>query len=303
MNTEALTKLSQKSIYLGTSSWKYEGWKGLIYNDRYCSAKEFEARCLTEYAKTFSVVGVDHTYYAPPSSKMIDRYKQQTPDHFRFILKAPDALTLRYFPSIPRYKTKAGKLNPQFLSLDYFKEQLFPKFQEFENKLESVIFEFSHFKKGTIESGSVFLHELTHFISKVKNTCPVPMAVEIRNRAWFVPRFLEKLIELKVTPVLNSWTLMPSPPEQIQLLKTFDFDKVIVRLLLKPQVRYQEAVNRFSPYSQIQDPQIETRKAVADLIKYCLESGKSCFILVNNRFEGCAPLTIKGILETLLESD
>lgn len=303
MNSETLTQLAQNSIYLGTSSWKYEGWKGVIYHDHYQSTKQFEAHCLAEYAKFFPVVGVDHTYYSPPSSNTIDRYKQQTPDHFRFILKAPDALTLRYFPHIQRYKTKAGELNPNFLSFEYFREQLLPRALELEQKLASVIFEFSHFKKGTIESGSAFLNELTRFISEVNNTYPIPLAIEIRNRAWLVPRFLEKLLELKVTPVLNSWTLMPSPRDQIQLLNNFDFDKVVIRLLLKPKVQYQEAVNRFSPYSQIRDPQIETRKAVADLIKRCLASGKSCFILVNNRFEGCAPLTIKGILEILSGSD
>lgn len=299
MNSQLLYSLSQRSIFFGTSSWKYEGWKGLVYKKDYPSTKRFEGDCLTEYAQTFPLVGVDHSYYSLPSSKTIKRYQEQTPDHFRFILKAPDALTLRYFPHISRHQKKAGQTNPHFLSINYFKENMIPVVSEFQPKLASLIFEFSHFRKGTIESGSSFLDLLAHFFSELNTQYQIPLGVEIRNRTWLVPRFFETLMALHVTPVLNSWTLMPSLIEQIQTLRVYDFPAVIFRLLLKPQVVYQEAVNRFSPYSKIQEPQVEVRKAIADFIKYRLASGKACYILVNNRFEGCAPLTIEGILAHL----
>ena len=38
----------QSNIYLGTSSWKYEGWQGMVYNKHYPSKKAFRQRCLTE---------------------------------------------------------------------------------------------------------------------------------------------------------------------------------------------------------------------------------------------------------------
>ena len=48
----ALHALADQGVFLGTSSWKYDGWLGSIYNrDRYLtrgrfSRKKFEAECL-----------------------------------------------------------------------------------------------------------------------------------------------------------------------------------------------------------------------------------------------------------------
>ena len=50
-----LQALAQDGIYLGTSSWKYEGWLGSIYSqDHYqtrgkFSQKKFESDCLRDY--------------------------------------------------------------------------------------------------------------------------------------------------------------------------------------------------------------------------------------------------------------
>jgi len=52
-----LRKLAAQNILIGTSSWKYEGWLGQIYNrDRYVtrgkfSRKRFEETCLQEYGQ------------------------------------------------------------------------------------------------------------------------------------------------------------------------------------------------------------------------------------------------------------
>jgi hypothetical protein len=52
---ERVAALARDGIYVGTSSWKYEGWLGLIYTpERYttrgkCSHAKFEATCLAEY--------------------------------------------------------------------------------------------------------------------------------------------------------------------------------------------------------------------------------------------------------------
>ena len=52
-----LRELTHDNIWIGTSSWKYEGWLGQIYSrDRYTtrgrfSKKRFEAECLAEYRR------------------------------------------------------------------------------------------------------------------------------------------------------------------------------------------------------------------------------------------------------------
>ena len=59
---EKIAALTDQGIYVGTSSWKYPGWCGQIYDDqRYLtrskfSKKKFEKNCLTEYAEIFPTV-------------------------------------------------------------------------------------------------------------------------------------------------------------------------------------------------------------------------------------------------------
>jgi hypothetical protein len=40
--TTAVSSLAEQGVYVGTSSWKYEGWLGLIYSpDRYRTHTKF----------------------------------------------------------------------------------------------------------------------------------------------------------------------------------------------------------------------------------------------------------------------
>ena len=56
---ESLATLARDRIYIGGSSWKYEGWLDQIYTrSNYLSRgrfskKIFEAECLREYTRTF----------------------------------------------------------------------------------------------------------------------------------------------------------------------------------------------------------------------------------------------------------
>jgi hypothetical protein len=60
--TEPLRRLAQESVFIGTSSWKYPGWCGQIYDEsRYItrnkfSQSRFERECLSEYAEIFPTV-------------------------------------------------------------------------------------------------------------------------------------------------------------------------------------------------------------------------------------------------------
>jgi len=70
---QLLAHLAARGLYLGTSSWKYPGWNGLIYDEtRYqyrgkFARTRFEQDCLAEYAETFSSVCVDAGYYQFPA--------------------------------------------------------------------------------------------------------------------------------------------------------------------------------------------------------------------------------------------
>src|SRR5213078_3205142 len=70
-------ELAAKGIFIGTSSWKYEGWYGQLYTPaRYeyrgkVAKTRFERDCLSEYAEVFNTVCVDAAYYTFPSDKYL----------------------------------------------------------------------------------------------------------------------------------------------------------------------------------------------------------------------------------------
>ena len=60
-----LAELAARGVFLGTSSWKYPGWCGTVYDEaRYqwrgrFAKTRFDKDCLAEYAGTFKTVSVD----------------------------------------------------------------------------------------------------------------------------------------------------------------------------------------------------------------------------------------------------
>ena len=74
----AVHRLAAEGILIGTSSWKYPGWTGQIYDEqRYCyrgkfAESRFERDCLVEYAEVFKTVCVDAYYYQFPSAKYLN---------------------------------------------------------------------------------------------------------------------------------------------------------------------------------------------------------------------------------------
>src|SRR5258708_20128644 len=64
--------LAKRKIFIGTSSWRYEGWLGQVYTpERYFtrgkfSKKKFHAESIQEYAETFPIIGGDFSFYSIP---------------------------------------------------------------------------------------------------------------------------------------------------------------------------------------------------------------------------------------------
>ncbi len=75
-------------LRIGTQGWSYPDWLGPFY-----PLGTSSSRYLTVYAKAFSAVEVDSSFYAvPPASHFLGWY-DRTPEAFRFALKLPGELT------------------------------------------------------------------------------------------------------------------------------------------------------------------------------------------------------------------
>jgi len=298
MNSK-IAKLLKNQWYFGTSSWKYPGWQGLIYHHPYSSDKNFQESCLKEYSNYYSCVGVDHTYYSWPTSKGFSKYFEQTTDSFQFVLKATEKVTVFKYPKLPRYGKEAGKLNDSFLEPNIFQEKFLAPLENYKSRIGPIMFEFSQFQPGTFQRGSEFVERLDHFLEKVSSNRDFKFAVEIRNANWLHPSYFECLVRHGVGHVFNSWSRMPLIREQFEKALPFKLPFYVARLLLNPGTQYQQAVEAFSPYDELHQELTEVRLSVVDLLKESLVRNIRAYILVNNRFEGCAPKTIEGIFRML----
>ena len=78
-------------IRLGTSSWFFPGWRGLVYEGVHPQTA-LSKKGLAAYAQIplLRTVSLDRTFYAPITTVEYARYAAQTPDHFSFVVKAPE---------------------------------------------------------------------------------------------------------------------------------------------------------------------------------------------------------------------
>ena len=76
------------AIWVGTSGYNYPEWRGSFYPEKFSTAK-----MLTYYAERLSTVEINYTFYRSPNPKILEGWSAQTPEHFRFTLKAPKRIT------------------------------------------------------------------------------------------------------------------------------------------------------------------------------------------------------------------
>jgi uncharacterized protein YecE (DUF72 family) len=288
--------LAQEGMYVGTSSWKYEGWLGLLYDEQ-CylhrgkvSKKRFQENCLAEYAQTFKTVSVDAGYYQFPTEESLKRLCDPVPDDFRFSFKVTDEITLKHFHSIERHGSRAGQANPNFLNTDLFAEKFLGPCSAFKEKIGVLMFEFSTFQATDYARGREFVDDLDRFLERLPNDWQ--FGVEVRNESFLRPEYFQCLRRHGVAHIYNSWNRMPPVEDQMKLSGSETTDFVAARFLLKPGRSYSEAVKLFSPYRETKEPNLAARKTIRELLKK--KKRRNSFVFVNNRLEGNALKTIQA---------
>jgi len=296
-NAARLRRWAERGILLGTSSWKYPGWQGIVYNRPYPSQRAFEQTCLAEYATLFPTVCADFALYDFPSARTLGLMHDQTPEHFSIALKVTDRITVKRYPNLPRYGAHAGKENPDFLNPSLFADQFLAPVSTLQEKCGPIIFEFSTFSRDSGVTLPVLIRALEAFFAKIPRA--YAYSVEIRNSEFLTPDYLAMLKSLGIAHVLNSWTRMPGIQEQIGNADILPASFAVIRALLKPGRTYQEAVTYFQPYDTIKEVHPAIRSGVAETAIRCAREGKKLYAYINNRAEGNSPKTIEAILDIL----
>ncbi|HEX8834959.1 MAG TPA: DUF72 domain-containing protein, partial [Abditibacteriaceae bacterium] len=78
--------MQTQSIYLGTSGWKFDDWKGVFFPTTQTDE-------LVLYARRFNTVEIDSTWYRTPAKHVVESWRKRVPDGFRFSAKVPREIT------------------------------------------------------------------------------------------------------------------------------------------------------------------------------------------------------------------
>ena len=294
-------------ILFGTASFAYEGWKGIVYHERYREST-FRVDCLREYVRypPFRTVEFDFPFYRPPSEAQLRRYAAALPEGFPVVSKVWEELTIKRFPELPergdgappRHAGRANTENPRYLDARVFREEVLPAYERaFAAHTGPFVLEFPTEWQPTPEARDAFCARLDAFLAELPRERDY--AVEIRTPAYFTREYFDVLRRRNASHVFNWWTRTPPLLEQWEAAQPLPSSRALIRVLVPPGMPYAQAVERFRPYDRILAPREDMRRDLVRLIRHVTEAGADAFVLVNNRAEGCAPLTIRALAREL----
>ncbi|MDK2743072.1 MAG: DUF72 domain-containing protein [Nitrospira sp. BO4] len=263
----------------------------------------FARECLGEYCQylyngepLFRTVGNDSTFYRPPTPNQLRKYLTQIPEDFEMCFKVWEEITVPTYANHPRYGAKAGQPNPNFLNPELFNDLVLTPFRDakFEPHMGPFLFEFQRHGMPIHE----FLLRLSVFFLRLPRD--FKYAVEIRNAGFLGPLYRSSLENWGVAHVYNHWSYMPSLAEQHKRMEeSFTAPFTVLRLLTPLQMSYEAAKKRAGPYNKIVGELPEMRKDTIALILQSIKQAKAAYVIVNNRAEGSAPLTIQALSQML----
>ena len=249
-------KIAQRlpqQIFLGTSSWAFDGWRGLVF--AHDAPKTKLARDgLAAYAQhpLLRAVGLDRTYYAPIATSDFQNYAGMVPHDFRFLVKAHELCTLPVFRRGGRYAQRQGETNEAFLNPHYATDHVVgPYVEGLQAKAGPLLFQFPPLSVATVGGPQRFAERLHAFLDVLPRG---PLyAVELRNREIFTPTYIDALIAADAVHCFNVHPTMPPLHEQCALATGAASRALVVRWMLHPGLRYEGARRRYEPFDRLVD--------------------------------------------------
>lgn len=162
-NKLAIGNRKSAMLYVGTSGYSYKEWKGSFYPEN-MPAKDM----LTYYSERFEAVELNNTFYRTPQPSMIENWKTQVPDNFRFSVKASQGIT--------HFRRLKDAAHPTRLMLETI--------SALDDRLGAVIFRLPSDMKKDLERLKTFLKQLPR---------DTPAAFDFRHATWFDDDVLELL--------------------------------------------------------------------------------------------------------------
>ena len=298
------------AVRLGTSSWSFPGWTGLVYapglNGRPPSEAALARAGLAAYAAhpLLRTVSLDRTFYAPLPADAFARYAAEVPTGFRFMVKAPAAFT---DPVVRRPGSgMAAGDNPTFLDAAAAAAAFVaPAVAGLGPKAGPLVFQFPPL-------GRRLLADLPRTIARIAACMTVLargpaagggcLAVEVRDPELCTAELAAALGDAGAIPCLAIHARMPPAAAQAA---AFGLDRddcpwpLVARWNLHAGRGYEEARADFFPFDRLVAEDGPTRVAVAGLVARAAARGRGAFVTINNKAEGSAPLSVLRLAEAI----
>lgn len=173
---------------IGTSGYAYDFWKGGFYPEDIKSDGMLEF-----YAQRLPTVEINNTFYRIPKRDVVQRWADQVPDSFRFVIKAS------------RRITHLGRLGDVKDSLDYMLTQLEP----LASKCGPLLFQCPPAMRKDVD-------KLARFLSWIPE--PWAPAMEFRHASWADDAVFETLRQRNA-----AWVTTDDDSEAPPLVATADW--------------------------------------------------------------------------------
>jgi uncharacterized protein YecE (DUF72 family) len=292
-------------VHLGTSTWSFPGWNGIVYGDDYSNSK-LSREGLTAYGAhpLLRTVSIDRSFYQALTVTEYLRYAQQVPTHFRFIVKAPMTIT---DATVRAERGEPVSLNPCFLNAQMaIDEFVTPCLEGLGAKAGALVFQLSPLPDQMLAQPAAFIERLAGFLTALPKlpdgTC---YAIEIRDASLLTPRFIRTLKAAGVRYCVGIHARMPDPLRQAAALALLDGEPagpLIVRWSLHGGFKYEQAKAKYEPFNQLVDQDPTTRAALAELAARYALAGQPVVIAINNKAEGSAPLSCVELARAIIEA-
>jgi uncharacterized protein YecE (DUF72 family) len=294
-----LGKRLPPDVRLGTSSWSFPGWRGLVY-DREATPAALARGGLRAYAAhpLLGTVGLDRTFYAPMTTAAFADLAAQVPPSFRFLVKALESATVAVFPRHERYGAQAGQANPRFLESEPVATELVrPAVLGLGPALGPIVFQLPPQPPERLGGPARFAMRLRAFLRGLP--AGPTYALEMRNRELLGSDVARALADCGAVPCLTVHPAMPPVDEQATELAAAATGPLVVRWMLGAGQEYEAARERYAPFDRLVDEDPATRGRIVALVRAARRAGRASYVSINNKAEGSAPASVVELARAL----
>lgn len=249
---------------------------------------------LREYAahRWLRTVGVDRTFYRPVDEPAFRAMAAQVPADFRFLVKAHEAITR------PDSTDAAGV--PRFLDAAYATGAMVePMRAGLRGHAGPLLFQFSPMGIRGDSAAEATVRRIGEFLRRLPTDAMY--AVEVRDRALMRPSWGAMLRDAGAMHCYSAHPTMPSLAEQARAAAPHDQRAIVCRWMLHAGFGYDEARARYDPFDRIVDEDAASLRGFASLCAQARAHGMPSWVIVNNKAEGSAPLSILRLARAIAE--